>query len=758
MNTSRNPFVRFPEILFSTFLFVIAGMIWQSTKVSIDSDPMSLLESDKRHLETYERISSFLNNDTALVISIESDQIFTSTGLDHIRKISDAITSQDGLVDVKSLTHSYKPVRKGLAFKMVPFVPNAKLTEKQIASIREFSVTHPLVRNIMVSRDGKITLITATYKRDLRTSAQRKEFRNETENLLMPFNTPEFRIKVISLPFIQDELSNSFVYDLYFVLPTTGLCILIAVALTFRSLPCLLLILLSEALLTGALPGVLHLTGFSLTPYNILLLPLLAAINLTLLTHQLTALRNTNQSLSLDEKFDSMLKMVFLPSLFAALTTAIGLGSLTICEVSQVKNFGLAGALGIGTIFLWAFGPGLAFLHVGCRIWPSTLKNKASQRDEFGKKSFFAKLGKAAVYHRWISITLIVSIFISAIFAVNRLNIDIRAIHFLSPASHTRQMAEMIDDRMGGINVVQMDFKTDKPGGINQIEFLRKLQEVQNFAENTGKFSSTYSYASLIAMMNSVWIGDNSGKLTLPSNKLTLNIFVLALKAMQYPFLQALSDEKQQTANLVLRTTDMPSGEFVSLLKSIESKATEIMPDNVSVSAEAGLHTLLKADKDIVDAQLGSLYITLSAMLVVMSLLWRSFGLGTIALITGLVPVAILTLIGAISQIPLNSVTVMVGALALGIGIDDAVHLVTHWLNARQNGFAKNQALVLALEAKGPAILCTSLILISFSISLLWMSFPPVINFGWLSAVAYTAALGSALWILPSLLGIKKKT
>ena len=186
-----------------------------------------------------------------------------------------------------------------------------------------------------------------------------------------------------------------------------------------------------------------------------------------------------------------------------------------------------------------------------------------------------------------------------AIFAVNRLNIDIRAIHFLSPASHTRQMAEMIDDRMGGINVVQMDFKTDKPGGINQIEFLRKLQEVQNFAEDTGKFSSTYSYASLIAMMNSVWIGDNSGKLTLPNSKLTLNIFVLALKAMQYPFLQALSNEKQQTANLVLRTTDMPSGEFVSLLKSIESKATEMMPDNVSVSAEAGLHTLLKAERTL---------------------------------------------------------------------------------------------------------------------------------------------------------------
>ena len=138
MNTSRNPFVRFPGVLFTTFLFVIVGLIWQSTKVSIDANPMTLLESDRRHLETYERISEFLNDDTALVISIESDQIFTPAGFDHIRNVSNALTGQDGLVDVKSLTHSYKPVRKGFSFSMVPFVPAGELSEEQIASIRDF--------------------------------------------------------------------------------------------------------------------------------------------------------------------------------------------------------------------------------------------------------------------------------------------------------------------------------------------------------------------------------------------------------------------------------------------------------------------------------------------------------------------------------------------------------------------------------------------------------------------------------------------
>ena len=752
MKNSRNPFIRFPGIIFFAFLFIVTGLIWQSSKVSIDSDPMTLLESDRRHLETYERISSFLDDDIALVISIESDFLFTTSGFEHIRNISNAISAQDGLVDVKSLTHSYKPVRKGLSFNMEPFVPSGQLTNQQIGKIREFSVNHPLVRNIMVSPDGKITLITATYKRDLSTSELRSAFQRETEAILNQFQTPTFQVKIIALPFIAEELSSAFIRDLKFVLPTTGLFILFIVGLTFRSIHYMILLIISELLLIGTLPGIFYLTGFTLTPHNILLLPLLAAIHLTLSAHQLTALQNTDPTVGLDQRFESMLKIVFRPCLFAAITTGIGLGSLAICEVSQVKNFGLAGTIGIGIIFAWAFGPGLSFLRLGFGVKAMSLKTKSNNQN----KSLFAWLSQTTNKYRWITISLAFFIFIPALIAVSKLNIDIRAIQFLSTESHTRQMAEMIDSRMGGINVVQIDFKTDKPGGINQLEFLNKLQEVQNFARDTEKFSSTYSYSSLMAIMNSIWIGDQSGILSLPTSPLTLKIFVLALNATNYPFLEALSDKTQQTAHLILRTTDMPSGDFIRLLKSIETKASTIMPENVTVSAQAGLHTVLKADQDIVDAQLGSLSITIAAMFVVMVLLWRSFKFATIALATGLGPIAILTILGSLYQVPLNSVTVMVGALALGIGIDDTVHIITHWLSMKRQGASENEALTKTLEVKGPAILCTSLILIGFSLSLLWMSFPPVTHFGWLSAMAYIAALGNALWILPSFLGIKR--
>ena len=756
MNASRNPFVRFPGWLFAVFLLGFIPLIWQSTQVSIDTDPLTLLESDQRHRETFDRIQSFLNNDTVVVVSVESDQIFSQAGFDHIRAISNALGQQPGFVDVKSLTHSYKPVRRGFSLAMEPFVPAGTLSEEQIAGIRQFSVTHPLVRNIMVSPDGKITLITATYKRDLSTQALRQAFRDKTIQLLAPYNSSDYRTRTISLPFIAEEISESFYRDLKLVLPGTALLILLVIGLTLRSFPCLVLLLISELALVAMLPGVLGLAGFSLSPYNLLLLPLLGAINLTMLTHQLTALRKTDAALSMDERFSAMLHTVFRPSLFAAITTAIGMGSLSVSGVSQVRDFGVSGIIGIAIIFAWNFGPGLSFLRLGCRAWPSSIGLDSKELRSSNDRLLFRRLGQAAMARRWPAMVVITTLLLPALYAAAHLNLDIRAIRFLSPDSPTRQMAELMDAKMGGINIVQLDFDTGKPNGINQLGFLRGMQAVQDFAEETGDFSSTYSYASLIAMMNGIWEGDESGALSLPTNPLTLNLFVLALKTTNYPFLQALCDESQQTAHLVLRTVDLPSGEFVRLLESVDQFAKKNAPEGVAVSAETGLHTILQADREIVDAQLSSLAITLISMLVVMAMLWRSARLAALALGVSLVPLAVLAMLAAGFAVPLNSVTAMIAALVLGISIDDAVHLVTHWLQLRKQGVEPAAALAESLDAKGPAILCTSLILIGFSMALVWMSFPPVQHFGWLSAAAYGAALMAVLWALPAFLATRK--
>ena len=104
----------------------------------------------------------------------------------------------------------------------------------------------------MVSPDGRITLITATYKRDLSTPALRQAFRDETESTACSHSTQQTTgFSTISLPFIAEEISESFLRDLKLVLPGTALVILLVIGMTLRSFPCLVLLLLSEVTLGG---------------------------------------------------------------------------------------------------------------------------------------------------------------------------------------------------------------------------------------------------------------------------------------------------------------------------------------------------------------------------------------------------------------------------------------------------------------------------------------------------------------------------
>jgi predicted RND superfamily exporter protein len=114
-------------------------------------------------------------------------------------------------------------------------------------------------------------------------------------------------------------------------------------------------------------------------------------------------------------------------------------------------------------------------------------------------------------------------------------------------------------------------------------------------------------------------------------------------------------------------------------------------------------------------------------------------------------PVVCVLGLAGFAGVALNAVTVMLAAIAMGIAVDDSVHLVTHWSGMRRAGSDSMEALAGALAVKGRPILFTTLILMAILLLMGMSSFPPVRAFGWLSAAALGGALGSVLLLLPSL-------
>ena len=215
-----------------------------------------------------------------------------------------------------------------------------------------------------------------------------------------------------------------------------------------------------------------------------------------------------------------------------------------------------------------------------------------------------------------------------------------------------------------------------------------------------------------------------------------------------------LRDTNFQTAQLTLRTREMPSGEYLALLRELETKARETAPEGVSVSAESGIRDILEADARIVRSQRRSVLWCAGLIAVVLAVLWRSVWLALLTVGVNALPVGMIIALQGFVGVPLNAVTIMVAAIALGIAMDDTIHFITHWRDERAKGASPAAAVAGALAVKGRPIVVTTVILAGM-VGVFWVSsFPPAVHFGLLLAVGLAGALGAALVVLPAWLGL----
>jgi len=127
--------------------------------------------------------------------------------------------------------------------------------------------------------------------------------------------------------------------------------------------------------------------------------------------------------------------------------------------------------------------------------------------------------------------------------------------------------------------------------------------------------------------------------------------------------------------------------------------------------------------------------------------------LAVLALAVNLLPVGLIIALQGFAGVPLNSVTIMVAAIALGIAVDDTIHFITHWRDEMMGGASASEAARRAMVVKGRPIVATTAILVGM-MGVFWVSsFPPVVHFGLLLAVGLVGALVSALVLLPAWLG-----
>ena len=154
----------------------------------------------------------------------------------------------------------------------------------------------------------------------------------------------------------------------------------------------------------------------------------------------------------------------------------------------------------------------------------------------------------------------------------------------------------------------------------------------------------------------------------------------------------------------------------------------------------------------VTDSLYRSLFITLAVISVILLFLFGSIREGfLVALIPNLFPITIIFGLMGILGFPLDTFTLVVVPVVIGIAVDDTIHFLTHYKLELQKHGNVREALQHTLNEVGQAVIFTSLILSSGLFFMTWASSIPISRFGMLAGIAILAAMIADLFLLPAL-------
>lgn len=306
----------------------------------------------------------------------------------------------------------------------------------------------------------------------------------------------------------------------------------------------------------------------------------------------------------------------------------------------------------------------------------------------------------------------------------------------------TRVAEDVMQKKFGGSLPIFVVFK----GDIQSPEVLQMMIKTERYMKEDPNVSVAQSVADLIEQMNDAM---GEGK-KIPDDK---------AKIEQLWFLLDGQDVMPQLVN-----DDLTKGIIQSKFASVDSKDIETFTKKMNNFIEANQNenyrveltgmpsVYVKLNNSLIKSQYNSLLIAIFMVILIVGAILKSGSKGIYAAIPVIATIVVLFGFMGITGIPLDIATVLVASIALGIGIDYSIHVITgfnHYL--KENGDAE-KSIESVILSSGKAIIINILSVSVGFLVLLLSQLVPLQNFGLLVAISMFGSGFGALTLLPVIL------
>jgi uncharacterized protein len=309
----------------------------------------------------------------------------------------------------------------------------------------------------------------------------------------------------------------------------------------------------------------------------------------------------------------------------------------------------------------------------------------------------------------YVMMGMLVVVLAGGIVVVSGLQTDANIFMYFKSSSKISIDDTFIRERMAGDAIMPAIVVAKDVDTFKDPENLRKLDAIAQYAKTLPHVTTAVSHADHIKLMNKVLLSGGAADYKLPDTKAAVEQY-LALYNRPGDF-HAWIDPDYKMAAVLVRVDTMS----VTVLAATERKLETFMKKEFPDFETNAVGTALLDHRAGLEMAIDTVYglITASVLIwIIMVIGFRSLRIGSLALIPTAPPAVMVYATLPLLHHPLDPPTAIIGAVALGIAIDDTTWFTRTWIdNRRKPGATASTAVVSSMSAIGRPMVLSSMVL-----------------------------------------------
>lgn len=754
--------LRFPKtlLLFTLLISALFFMIMlKNTHMETDLD--EYMPQEHPAFVYSNNAEDWFNIKDGVIIAIENpDGIYNQGTLQKVKNLTKDLQRMDEIAkdDVTSLYTADNIIGTELGLDVKPFFKRVPKSEEKLSELRRNVRDNEMIYERLVNTDETVTVIVAEIGDD----SFSQEFYHRLLKLAKEYEGPE-RLHVAGRPIVEGTMAYLGPRDMERMVPIVIAVIILVLMLLLRSAKATfftLLVVLFSVVWAFGLMAAFNIPIYAVsTMIPIMLIAIGVADGIHLYSHLHLFLKANPAATKSEATFD-MLRGMWKPVVMTSITTAVGFISLLTSEIYPIKYFGLFTAFGVMMAMVFS----LLVVPAGLLVFGLPKWKKKQDKTKASDNRLLNAIARLVVRHKYVTIFVSIFVVLFSIIGMSKVWINSSFLEKFERDSDIVLTDAFINKHFGGTSTLNVILDAENKGAFKQPEILRAIDRLQSDVDGSLQVvGNSFALSDYLKRMNKVMHADSSDYNIIPSTRELVAQYLLLYEMSGDPEnLWKVVDYGYQKANLTFQLKSDNSIALNSAIALIEEHIPALNELGVSVKyAGSGYKGLVFTDL-ILEGQIKSLMLSLVIVVILLSLMFKKISAGVI----GAVPIIITAFISfgvmGLLNIPLSTTTALLSSIAIGIGIDYAVHFIERYkIYAAETGDQQLTGFK-TMQHSGRAIVFNALVVIAGFLVMLASVFPPNRALGALVSMnMFTSFLGTVtiMYLLLTLSNIyfKKK-